>query len=236
MEWPSQLKKALNRLYPYQKIEVLNASMAGLRLEGSKEYFIHRVQKFNPDILLYYQGFVSYLNKDFVEREISTEVSAPSIAPNRPSDRFRTDLNDLVNKTRIYPKFKQAIKDKRPHTLVNWIRKKQIERSYKSIDQEKQYKSIDGKQIGYYKAKLREFVVFLRENGTTVILSEHDNKILGGSDSKNVEALVSLWKYYPRVSSKVLREGYPVFNGIIREVAVETGSYFVEQKSLSRKA
>lgn len=225
-EWPNQLRAALQTLYPDRKIEVINAARAGLSLESSKDYFEHRVLKFHPDIVLYYQGFSEYMDKDSLRPQKATIEQQQKLKARTSSREHSQGLMDLINQTRIYPKIKEAFKQKGPKRIVNWFQARNVQTIEARIDKERQIERIDHIQVDYYREKLKEFVSFLREHNITVLLAEHD------VDLQCKGTYIVLWKYHPSVSADALRQGYPLLNNAIRTVARETGSLFVEQKSL----
>jgi lysophospholipase L1-like esterase len=225
MEWPSQLRDELDRLYPNRKIEVINTAIAGLSLMSSLDYFKGRVLKLNPDIVLYYQDFIPFF---YSPHDLTGNRNDTGDQPDWPP----TNNIFSIQNVRIIPKLKQAIKDRGPRILVDGYKRRKVDRMYEMLKAGEKNLTVGQANYDFYKKTLSEFTGFLRDQGITVILSEHVNRIVLGRDEENKGALVTLWKYNPKISAKTLRENYPIFNRAMMKVAEETGALFLEQSSL----
>jgi hypothetical protein len=225
MEWPRRLEAGLAEAFPGRAFEVVNAAFPGMGLESAGHYYETRVRPLRPDVILLYLNVLPFFDKPKPPGNPPVTQAGQAGRPG-PSGIFR------LGKPRLFSKLNRALHTRGPVELVSWLEQRRLRRRYQAFPRDRQTPNLDSAQARAFADRLREFVAVLRNDGVTVVLSEHAHALTVWDPATHPEGWLNLWRYWPTVSESELREGYPVLNGLYRKVGEETGCPVVGQADL----
>ena len=224
--WPGYLGKLLRKRFPRKKITILNAGVPGFDTAQSIGNLALRVMAFKPDVVIIYHAY-NDLKAIRPNRKFSFDYSHVHPTPygyhKEPMFLIRL-LNRsmfyvrLRNKYREYAKKENVIKTKRTNGIPK-VASETFERN------------------------IRTLVAIARANNAKVILSSYatlhnldwdysDKKVSARLSKLKKMELYGLMYFTPELSLEGIMRGLKKYNDILRKVAIDTRSGWVDNAGL----
>ena len=206
--WPAQLSSILNS-QGEGRYEVMNTSIPGRLLRSNIVHLRERVLKFQPDVVILYQGAFNYMDPGFKNPSEEKPRSARNNVVRAEESRFSMEL-------RIKSKARDIIKSIIPDFLRNRYRKYSGMKKLHQARAIKGYSQLIDKvptdRLQALHEELETFYDLCRANNSQLILSTIAFDL---SEEKMIEA----WRFSPYLSEKGFTEGADTLNQAIVEFA-----------------
>ncbi len=213
MEYPAQMQILLNSVAP-DKYEVINASVPGLSPPRIFHLYDSWLNKFSPDIVIYYPSPSVYLMRK------------------APSAVFSERIQHTVKKPfeiRVLSKVRIVLKRIIPFELQVYMKELLIRREVAKRPTDWVYQQMPSERLAIFEAQLIDLVQLIHQGGAGVVLGTHASSINSPPATKYERQLLIGWrKLYPHVAENTFLEMERTGNEIIKKVAKETRSYLVD--------
>ena len=229
-EWPAQLGEMLASIGHF---EVINASVTGLYLKDFRPYMEKYVLRFDPDFVIlvvnpYYYG---------LENRGNHVAAKPNAGDTKKRDKGgRFSGWDLSQECRILPKMKQAVKRAMPEDFYRryalWSMARQVDRLEHSYLKGRKAADVISKGgLENFKSDLENLVEFLRRKGIDVILISYPALISKENIREHLDVFLDYRRFCIGLSFEGIIDCLLKANEMIRSVAIESGSGFVDLES-----
>lgn len=218
-EYPRQLEDSLRqwvaggRCGAGARVEVLNASLAGMGLPTIEQDLRTRIARLRPDVVVVYPTPSFYLNHE------RPTAAPPDSSPNatalarinafmpRAKDRFREQAKALL------PSFARAA-----------LRRRETAREFAAHDATWAFRSVPADRMAAYTDDLHSIVATARATGATPVLVTHGNyHMQRGGANEDPHMLAGWQRYAPRATAATIVEFEEQAVGVTLAVAADAG-------------
>jgi len=234
-EWPAQLNTFVKNNMG-NKVEVINASVAGITLKHLKRYIEKYVIKFDPDIIILYFTDLTYA----LERmKLSRKTSASNNKNNKILLFKEFVSHDLLGNLRILPKVKQVIKENISTHLLRryqlWDVKRKVKaKEFTYLHGNRPKDMVSQKSVEAFHSDVVDLVVFLKKQKIKIILSTYPILLCEENIERYPEIFLDIRRFLPELSFQGIIDTHSRFNDVLSDVANKHGIYLVDNsRSLS---
>lgn len=196
-EYPRQLEDTLRRRLAAgacgstDRVEVLNAALAGMSLPTIAHDVRVRLRRLAPDVVVIYPTPAGYLdNSPPRGRAVAGGPAEPLPWSAALRPRAVTRLRDQV---------KLAV----PEALATWIRRREAADARRSIPADSLFETLPRERLALFEAALRRVIGETRAIGAEPVVATHANSFLGRR-SRDAATLASWEKFYPRARGDII--------------------------------
>jgi len=227
-EWPSQLGEKLRDLFP--RVEVINASVVGLKYERTKDYVEKYLLPLKPDVLILFQRFLIFVRHSMRERE-------GKYAQER---RVKSTVKLYRLHIRTLPKLEETIERCLPGwLLINirlWTLRSKLRRKVKKyLINKEPLGEVPGNIILEFEKHLSIFIDYLKENHIVPVLSTFPTLITPLNKDMHKNILMESRRHCIELSKDGIVDAYIKFNDAIRRIAKEQNLVFIDNDQLVPK-
>lgn len=206
--WTAQLEKLLNKYQDNYRVEVINAGVPGYKIDTVYTYLNNRVIKFDPDMIILYQG----------ANDINYQ-SRVLYGPKKENTRTTKDIS-LLRLREKYLLWFQLLRAKTASLLAS-------EQKSVRID------SIDSSAVENYSTNVKNIIKFCQSKKIKLILSTVARSFRKEQPRFfQVKMASGMMMYNPYLSLAGLHDAFDRFNDIVRSLAEEYGVTLVDSDSL----
>jgi len=200
-EYPRQLEDSLDLALQdldcpgAQRVEVLNAAMAGMTLPTVTQDVKLRLSRFEPAVVVYYPTPTQYL-ADALPAAARPDSTASGVA----SPDWRRRLHP-----RVSDRIREQAKGILPARLQDYLRTRMVARAVAAHPPGWRFEALPIDRLDAYEQDLRTFVGVTRAAGAEPVLATHANAFPPGEVPD--QRLLHIWeRFYPRATGEVILE------------------------------
>lgn len=232
-EYPRQLEDSLTaalrggrcRCAGVERMEVMNAALAGMTLPTVAQDVQTRIRRLAPDVVLFYPTPSVYLWNE------------PPLAAQRDSN-YRDKGHTLA--ARLHPRMIWRLRSQAkvvlPGFVQTWMRQREIAREQAALDSAWLFREVPAERLALFERDLRRFVGTVRAIGATPVLATHGNMFTPGQPMDQ-EELYKWAKFYPRAVGTTIVAFDSASRIATLRVAADSGVALVDvQPHLHREA
>jgi hypothetical protein len=229
--WPAQLRRHIKARYPGRRIELVNAGIVGLTMGSLENYYRHRVEELEPDLVILYPHFIDFIAGDGPGGRKRRESQVQVAGQGGPKADEGEDGFE-IGPPRFPGKLKLAVKTKAPRPILEWAARRKLERALAALDTASQVDAYDSLDFARFDSLANSFAAYLRGRGVDLAISDYACSFVKGPREETLEGLENLWRVYPWMSERALVEGLAVYNRRLMDIADRHGALKVSQASL----
>ncbi|MDY7038201.1 MAG: hypothetical protein SV375_18820 [Thermodesulfobacteriota bacterium] len=233
-EWVSQLTDILGEPHRFQ---VINTSVVGLSLKQYNRYIEKYVLKIEPDIIILYINPFGYAVgvDNFDKRQ-----TEPPNNTNNDDKEWEFSVKHIISNLRMFPKIKQTIKGIIPMQTLKryrlWNMKRQLRKlEHTHLNDKKPRDVVSKENLNTFRNDLRKLIRFLCNQEIDVILVSYPALISPENIEKYSEVFLDHRRFYIDLSIAGILDASYKFNNVIKTLAFEHGTGFVDIDSLIPK-
>jgi hypothetical protein len=222
-EYPRQLEDSLNASLSElecagtQRVEVLNAAMAGMTLPTVTQDVKRRLSRFAPAVVVYYPTPTQYL-ADALPAAARPDSSASG--PSAPDWRRRLH-------PRISDRIREQAKGLLPARIQDHLRTRMVARAVAAHPAGWRFEVLPTDRLDAYESDLRTLVGVTRAIGAEPVLATHANAFPPGQQPN--ERLLHIWeRFYPRATGAVILQFDSAAAERTRQVARDSATGFAD--------
>ena len=235
-EWPSQLKEMVRDEFP--TVEVINASIVGLRVTKRKDYVWKYVLPLKPDIMIiFHQRFLEYV-KDSIRG-----VDEKGLASKIRGERVKNPAVDptTVSAKRAHSKIVDVLIRCLPEGLLTqhrlWKLRRRIRRKEeKYLIHKEPMNEVPDNIVFEYERNLTGFVHYLKENHIVPVLSTFPALVTPfNKDTYKDLLLATRLLFCIELSENGILNAIRQLNHVIRRIAKEENLILIDNEDLIPK-
>ena len=235
-EWPSQLKEMVRDEFP--TVEVINASIVGLRVTKRKDYVWKYVLPLKPDIMIiFHQRFLEYL------KESIREAKGRGLASKGGGERVKNPAveSTTISVNRALSKAVDVLMRCSPKELFTqhrlWGIRRRIRRKEKKYLLHKEpMNDVPDDILFEYERDLRAFVHYLKENYIVPVLSTFPALVTPfNKDTYEDLLLATRLVFCIELSKNGILNALRELNHMIRKIAKEENLILIDNDDLIPK-
>jgi len=228
-EWPSQLGARLRNQFP--RVEVINASVAGLTLKRKKAYVEKYVLPLKPDIMITTQGALLPITDSM--RGVQSKRLGSKV-------KRKNFLREFAAENQFLLKLGETIKKGLPEALSNYLRLWRL----RSKIRKKERKHLANKQpmdklpeniILEFEEDLRSFIEYLKENHIAPILLTYPTLFTNMNKNSYGYLLLSIRRLCVELSDDGIIDASEKLNDSIRRIAKKQNVALIDNDHLMPK-
>lgn len=235
-EWPSQLGKMLRD--KFQTVEVINASVAGLRVRQRKDYVGKYVLPLKPDfMIIFHQRILEYV-KDTIRGVKGKE----GISRRRGKKLKNIEKEPItVSAKRVFSKIEDVLMRCLPEGLITKYRLRKLRRRIrhkekKHLIHKEPMNEVPDNIVFEYEKDLKSFIQYLKENHIVPILSTFPALVTPFNRDIYEEILLAARLIFCiELSEDGILHTLRVLNDTIRKVAKEDNLILIDNEKLIPK-
>jgi len=235
-EWPSQLGKMLRD--KFQTVEVINASVAGLRVTKRKDYVGKYVLPLKPDfMIIFHQRILEY-----VKESIRGAKGREGISRRRGKKLKNIEKEPFtVSAKRAFSKIEDVFMRCFPEGLTTKYRLRKLRRRIrhkekKHLIHKEPMNEVPDNIVFEYERDLKAFIQYLKENHIVPILSTFPALVTPFNRDINEEILlVTRLIFCIELSENAILHVLRALNDTIRKVAKEENLILIDNEHLMPK-
>lgn len=234
-EWPSQLGGMLRDQFP--RVEVINASVAGLTLKRKKAYVERYVLPLKPDVMITTQGALLPITdsiRGVESKRLVSKVEGKRVKNSSEADpRTRTSIP-------VLPKLQEIVRGCLPGWLLTHIRTRRLrrrirEREKRYLIHKKPMDEVPGNIISEFEEDLRLFIQYLKENHIFAILLTYPTLFTPSNRDIHENLLLSIRRLCVELSEDGVIDASIKFNDAIRRIADRESVVLIDNDLLMPK-
>jgi lysophospholipase L1-like esterase len=202
-EFPRQIEYDLNAKSPSMQFQVVNAGLVGQTIRTAAVRIPQYVQELHPQFAVIYPTPANYIWLPWIQKAPAAQTAA---AQSKFELRF-------VDKTR------DAIKRLAPPGLLDYLRRKDIDREAAAYG--KPMDRVSDESVNAFRSDLSEMIDALRQHGVTPVLVTHANRFGPTLSEKDSEELTAWRRFYPMLTETGFLDMDRRMNDAIRTLAAE---------------
>ena len=230
-EWPAQPGKMIHDKFP--RAEVINAAVTGLKPSQRKEYVKRYILPLKPDILiLHHHRFSIFVRNQMRGISDTKQAKADMRTTRSPGELFKAHMWYISKSPwgqRYLPRF--LFKRVAMRKILRKIKKREKKfLAYKEpLDEVPQHLAL------VYEKELKSFCDYLKENSIIPVLSTFPYLTTASNKDKYKYELLFIRRYCVELSEKGILDGTIKMNEMIRRVAEEQHTFFIDNDHLIPK-
>jgi hypothetical protein len=200
-EFPRQLERDLNVASAPGRFQVVNAGLVGQSIHSAVIRIPQYTQELHPEFAVIYPTPANYIWLPWIQN-----------APAQEQNQSKFEL-------RATEKVRDAVKRLTPATLLDYLRRRDIERE--AADFGNPMDRVPEASVQAFHTDLAEMVDALRANGVTPVLVTHANRFASTLNEKDREQLTAWRRFYPMLKEEGFIDLDRRMNDAIRALAAE---------------
>jgi len=208
-EFPRQLEADLNGDTHSQEYQVVNAGLVGQTIATAAVRIPQYVERVQPRFAVIYPTPANYIWLPWIQK-------APAVQP-----AAQTKLQ-----SRALDKIRDAIKRFSPPDLLDYIRRKDIDREAALYG--KPMENVSDESVQVFRSDLSSMVDSLRQHGVVPVLVTHANRFGTTLNEKDRQQLTAWRRFYPMLTEIGFLRMDRRMNEAIRSLAAEKGVLLVD--------
>lgn len=235
-EWPSQLGKMLRD--KFQTVEVVNASVAGLRVTQRKDYVGKYVLPLKPDFMIIFQQRILEYVKESIRGVKRKEET------NRRGGKKLKNIEEApipVSAKRVFSKIEDVFMKCFPEGLLTKHRLRKLRRRIRQKEKrhlihKEPMNEVPDNIVFEYERDLKAFIHYLKENHIIPILSTFPALVTPSNRAIHEEILLATRLIFCiELSENGILHALRVLNDTIRKVAKEENLILIDNENLIPK-
>ncbi len=218
-EWPSQLRGMLRDQFP--RVEVINASVAGLTLKRKKAYVEKYLLPLKPDIMITTQGALLPITDSIRGMESKRLVS--KVGGRKIKNSLEADSSTRTP-VAVLPKLLEIVKGCSPGWLLTHLRTQRLRRRIRNRERryliyEKPMDEVPENIISEFEEDLTLFIRFLEKNRIAVVFLTYPTLFTPSNKDTHKYLLLSIRRLCVELSEDGIIDASTKFNDAIRKIA-----------------
>lgn len=224
MEYPRQLEDTLARMLDrnascasrVDRVEVLNAGLAGMSLPTVEQDLRMRLGRLRPDVVVVYPTPAQYL----------TAAPPAPAAPDSSDTALQVPWTRALH-LRSLDRLRVQAKQLLPSGLQTWIRRRQLAKHGRGGASGSQFDRPPLDRLALFGLELRRVVGSIHRLGADPVLVAHANALNGAA--RHDTTLMVMWqKFYPRASGDAIVEFDSLARSVVARVASDSQTAFFD--------
>jgi lysophospholipase L1-like esterase len=231
-EWPSQLAKLLKNNFP--NVEIINASVVGLKPQKTEDYVRKYVLRVKPDVVIVYQGFFGYA------AGVNTDDGEKNVRSGAKENVAKRILEEIRSNLRVLPKIKEVVKKSLPKWLLDKIKMWRLEKQVGEIEKihlrdKKPIDRVPEGNILKFEEDLIDLITYFKENNIIPIISTYPTLVTELNKSNYKQISLDHRRFFIELSEDGLVDASIKFNKAIERVAKDQNLLFIDNNKLIEK-
>lgn len=231
-EWPSQLGEMLRDKFP--RVEVINVSLVGLKLEKRKDYIEKYVLPLKPDIVIMLPRFLLYI-KDSIR-----EVERGHLVNDVKRKKVKKSIKVPRSNSKLLLELYEMIKGILPEGILRGISIRKLQRKIrkkekKSLINREPIDELAENTILEIERDLRSLIHYLKGNNVVPLLSTFPSLVTSFNKDVHKDMLLESRLLCIELSEAGIIDASIKFNQTVRRVTTEENVAFVDSENLIPK-
>jgi len=201
-EFPRQIEYDLNAKSPSMQFQVVNAGLVGQTIRTAAVRIPQYVQELHPQFAVIYPTPANYIWLPWIQEAPAAQPAAQPKFELRSVDKIR-----------------DAIKRLSPSILLDYLRRKDIDREASSFG--KPMERVSDESVNALRSDLSDMIDALGQHGVTPVLVTHANRFGPTLSKKDSEELTAWRRFYPMLTEEGFLDMDRRMNVAIRTLAAE---------------
>ena len=208
-EFPRQIEADLNSESHSNDYQVVNAGLVGQTIATAAIRIPQYVDKVHPRFAVIYPTPANYIWLPWIQRAPATQPTAQAKFESRALDKIR-----------------DAVKRFSPPDLLDYLRRKDIDRE--AAQYGKPMDNVSDESVQVFRSDLSSMVDSLQQHGVTPVLVTHANRFGATLTEKDRQQLTAWRRFYPMLTEDGFLRMDRRMNEAVRSLAAEKGVPLVD--------